>query len=74
MARLALISRHPYANSSTAQRRRWILERRLCPVSHDGVIRDAGRNRYGVDRFHEAVVGRKGIHAIEDALSLRSPD
>ena len=40
------------------------------PVSHDGVIWDAGRSRDCVDRFHEPVVRRKGIHAIGDAFEL----
>ncbi len=40
-------------------------------VAHDGVIRDAGRDRDGVDRFHEAVVRRERIHAVRDAFELQ---
>src|SRR5208282_748029 len=40
------------------------------PVPHDGVIRDAGRDWDRVDRFHEAIVGREGIHAIRDPFEL----
>ena len=39
-------------------------------VPHDGVIRDAGRDWDCVDRFHEPVVGREGIHAIGDPFEL----
>ena len=34
------------------------------PVAHDRVIRDAGRDRDRVDRYHEAVCRREGIHAV----------
>ena len=40
-------------------------------VPRDGVIGDAGCNRDRVDRFHEAVVWREGVHAIGDAFELQ---
>jgi hypothetical protein len=33
------------------------------PVAHNGVIRDAGRDRDRVDRDHKAVGRREGVHA-----------
>ena len=41
------------------------------PVAHDGVIRDSGRNRDLVDRYHEAVRRREGIHAVGYAFELQ---
>ena len=40
-------------------------------VAHDGVIRDARRDRDGVDRLHETIVGREGVNAIRDAFELQ---
>src|SRR5271156_6372289 len=40
-------------------------------ITHDRVIGDTGRDRDRVDRFHEAVVWREGIHAIGDPFELK---
>ena len=40
-------------------------------VAHDGVIRDARRDRDGVDRLHETIVGRQGVNAIRDAFEFQ---
>jgi hypothetical protein len=40
-------------------------------VPYNRVISDAGRDRDRVDRFHETVVWREGIHAIRNALELQ---
>ena len=36
----------------------------FAPVAHDGVIWNTGRDRDSVDRYHEAVCRREGIHAV----------
>jgi hypothetical protein len=38
------------------------------------VIRDAGRDRDGVDRLHKPVVRRERIHAIGDASNMLAGD
>ena len=43
------------------------------PVTHDRVIRDAGRDRDLVDRYHEAVCRREGIHAVGDTSEFQLP-
>ena len=43
------------------------------PIAHDRVIRDAGRNRDLVDRYHEAICRREGIHAVGDTSEFQLP-
>src|SRR5215472_6481859 len=43
----------------------------FAPVAHNGVIRDTGRDRDRVDRYHEAVGRREGIHAVGYSFELQ---
>ena len=43
------------------------------PVTNDRVIWDTRRDRNLVDRYHEAVCRRKGIHAVGYAFELQLP-
>lgn len=40
-------------------------------VAHDGVIRNSGRDRDGVDRLHKATVRRVRLHAVRDAFEIQ---
>ena len=43
----------------------------LAAVSHNRVISNTGRDRDRVDRLHETIVWRQGIHAIRNAFELQ---
>ena len=43
----------------------------LAPIAHDGVIRNAGRDRNLVDRHDETIVWRQRVDAVRKALQLQ---
>ena len=49
-----------------------VLVAAFAPVADDGVERNARRDWNGIHRQHEAVVGRKGVHAVGHALHLEN--